>query len=139
MRDTTKIINYARQQLGITNDFISYGDAPTNEQEYLTQVKWVGGVDENRNVVFSDVQLITWQQIQQFASEAEQEFKLNLVRKERDKRLAETDWWAVADRTISEEQKQYRQALRDITNNCNPELDEQDELIISSINWPEKP
>lgn len=37
------------------------------------------------------------------------------VRKERDDLLASTDWWAVQDRTMTEAERQYRQALRDIT------------------------
>lgn len=37
------------------------------------------------------------------------------VRKERDDLLAATDWWAVQDRTMTEAERQYRQALRDIT------------------------
>lgn len=139
MRDTLKSIDYARQQSGITQDFVCYGDPPTTEQEYIERVKWVAGVDADRNVIFGNTQLVSWQQVQQYASEAEQNWKLTLVRKERDKRLAETDWWAVADRTITQQQKDYRQALRDITDNCNPQLDEYDQLIISSINWPEKP
>ena len=38
------------------------------------------------------------------------------LRKERNKKLAETDWWASSDLTMTTEQTQYRQALRDITN-----------------------
>lgn len=139
MRDTLKAIDYARQQLGITQDFVCYGNPPTNEQQYNSQVKWVAGVDADRNVLFGSTQLVSWQQVQQYVSQAEQDWKLTLVRQERDKRLAETDWWAVADRTITDEQKNYRQALRDITDNCNPLLDEHDQLIISSVNWPVKP
>jgi hypothetical protein len=30
--------------------------------------------------------------------------------------LAETDWWAVSDRTMSQEEREYRQALRDMPN-----------------------
>lgn len=39
------------------------------------------------------------------------------LRAERDRLLAETDWWAVADRTMSDEQIAYRQALRDLPAN----------------------
>lgn len=28
--------------------------------------------------------------------------------------LAETDWWAVSDRTMSQKEREYRQALRDM-------------------------
>jgi hypothetical protein len=50
----------------------------------------------------------------------------------RDILLAETDWWTVADRTMTQAEKDYRQALRDITTHPNwPDLDFDD--------WPTKP
>jgi hypothetical protein len=44
------------------------------------------------------------------------EGKAEAVRIERDRLIAETDWWASSDLTMSAEQIAYRQALRDITN-----------------------
>ena len=38
------------------------------------------------------------------------------LRKDRNKLLAETDWWGASDNTMTAEQTQYRQDLRDITN-----------------------
>ena len=53
-------------------------------------------------------------------------------RNERDRRIAETDWWASSDLTMTAEQTAYRQALRDITTHANwPHLEESD--------WPVKP
>jgi len=40
---------------------------------------------------------------------------LEALRDLRDAKLTETDWWAVKDRTMTQAQKDYRQALRDIT------------------------
>ena len=62
---------------------------------------------------------------------------LRLLRQERDRRLAETDWWASSDLLISDDQRKYRQALRDITKTADPQLNEFDELI--NVTWPEKP
>jgi hypothetical protein len=138
MNDTCFLINHARIKLGITQDFQCF-DNPINEEQYNNQVRWIVGEDANGNALYGNTQLVTWQQVQQYVSEAEQNWKLRLVRQERDKRLVETDWWAVADRTMTQEQKDYRQSLRDITNNCNPLLDGNDQLILSSINWPTKP
>tara|TARA_X000001382_G_scaffold108583_1_gene84469 strand:+ start:270 stop:746 length:477 start_codon:yes stop_codon:yes gene_type:complete len=36
------------------------------------------------------------------------------VRRQRNQLLEETDWWAVSDRTMSDEEKTYRQLLRDL-------------------------
>ena len=37
-----------------------------------------------------------------------------LAREQRDQLIAETDWWATSDRTMTAEQTAYRQALRDV-------------------------
>jgi hypothetical protein len=56
----------------------------------------------------------------------------NYNRRERDRLIAETDWWASSDLTMTAEQTAYRQALRDITTHDNwPHLSEDD--------WPTKP
>ena len=53
-------------------------------------------------------------------------------RSQRDKLLAETDWWAVSDRTMTSAQTAYRKALRDITTHSNwPHLEDAD--------WPTRP
>ena len=59
------------------------------------------------------------------------EGKLNSLRTERNKRLAETDYWAYQDRPpMTDQQKTYRQALRDITNSYSS---------IDTVVWPIKP
>jgi hypothetical protein len=45
----------------------------------------------------------------------EYEFNLQGLRRLRDSKLQETDWWAMSDRTMTETQINYRQQLRDIT------------------------
>jgi len=51
------------------------------------------------------------------------------VRYDRDTRIGETDVWAMPDRTMTDEQISYRQALRDITTQSDP----------NDITWPTKP
>lgn len=55
---------------------------------------------------------------------------LNALRAERDGKLKETDWWVLPDRTPTQAQLDYRQALRDITNTYSSPND---------VVWPEKP
>jgi hypothetical protein len=52
------------------------------------------------------------------------------LREIRNKLLAETDWWAVQDRTMTQEERDYRQALRDLT--------EQPDFPLSA-DFPNKP
>ena len=61
-------------------------------------------------------------------------------REERNKRLAETDWMACSDVTMSEDWKTYRQALRDITKHENwPNLKVPDMDGSGNNDWPVKP
>ena len=138
MQDTSKKINYARFKLGITQDFQCYNN-PQTKKQFNRDVKWIVGEDKDGNAVYGDTQLITWEQVQEFAEEASTKWALNKLREERDRRLAETDWWAVADRTMTPEQTAYRQALRDITDTSQPELDWNDQLDLTSVDWPVKP
>lgn len=83
----------------------------------------------------------TEQAIAQKANELEAAYPMVLLREERDKKLAETDWWAMSDRTMTTEQTNYRQALRDIPANIDakkltaPTI-ENGRLV---FDWPEKP
>ncbi len=53
------------------------------------------------------------------------------VRKERDNLLKQSDWRAVKDRTLSTAWREYRQALRDIT--------EHPDANTACDNWPVMP
>lgn len=52
------------------------------------------------------------------------------VREDRNALLAETDWWAVSDRTMTQEEIDYRQLLRDIPDQSD---------FPNTVNWPVKP
>ena len=55
-----------------------------------------------------------------------------VVRAKRDEALAESDWRAVKDRTMSQAWKDYRQALRDLPQDYENANDAAD-------NWPTPP
>lgn len=55
---------------------------------------------------------------------------LKLLRKERDQKLAETDFYALSDVTMSAAMTTYRQALRDITETYSS---------LDTVVWPTKP
>lgn len=58
------------------------------------------------------------------------EEKLEQLRTSRDLLLMNTDAWALVDRNMSQEQKDYRQALRDITKTYKS---------LDDVKWPSKP
>ena len=62
---------------------------------------------------------------------------MRLLRIERNRRLAETDWMANSDVVMKDKWKTYRQALRDLPATAEPMLDEQGNLI--NVTWPEVP
>ena len=53
-----------------------------------------------------------------------------MQRRERDNLLKETDWWGLSDRTMTQAETDYRQALRDVPAQAGfPE----------NVTWPTKP
>ena len=63
---------------------------------------------------------------------------MRLLREERNRLLSETDWWVLPDRTPTQAQLDYRQALRDLPENSpNVALDENGNL--TDVTWPVKP
>ena len=55
---------------------------------------------------------------------------LEKLRAERNQRLANTDWWVMPDRTATQAQLDYRQALRDITDTYTS---------LDDVVWPQEP
>jgi len=79
-----------KRTIGATKDTPQYDVLYTDEEEAAAdavQVAWESGANNRA-----------------FAA----------LRKERDKLLHDTDWWASSDLSISEDQTSYRQALRDL-------------------------
>ena len=58
---------------------------------------------------------------------------INRLREERNIKLAETDFYALSDNTLSDEMKQYRKDLRDITIGLSTVED------VNNVTWPTKP
>ena len=65
------------------------------------------------------------------------EVPIKRLREERNRKLAETDWWCCSDRTPTQAQLDYRTALRDLPSTAEPQLDENGQL--TNVTWPTKP
>jgi len=72
-------------------------------------------------------------QLNSYDTAADLEDALYSIRIKRDKLIAETDYLALSDQTLSTEMTTYRQALRDITNGITTV--EQ----ANNVTWPTKP
>ena len=68
------------------------------------------------------------------ATELDNGYPMEELRTQRNKLLAESDWMAVSDRTPTDAQKTYRQALRDLPANQTPS-----DMQLSNITWPTEP
>ena len=124
-------VQEALKSLGIT-DYVMRG-TPTNESEFNTMFR-KATVDSNGNAV-EDATIpfgVTWAQVSAKKTELENAEPLAKLRKERNRKLVETDWTQNRDVTLSNDAdwKTYRQALRDIT---------KDYKSLEDVKWPEKP
>ena len=72
-------------------------------------------------------------------SELDNAEPMKLLREERDRRIALTDWRASSDLTLSNAWKTYRQALRDLPAKSSPKLNSEGKLDMKSVVWPDKP
>jgi hypothetical protein len=88
-------------------------------------------IDENGLTWMSnDIPQPTEAEIEAKIAELQTLEPLRLLREERDRLIAETDFWVLPDRTPTQEQLDYRQALRDITDTYSS---------LEDVVWPVKP
>ena len=64
---------------------------------------------------------------------------MRLLRIERNKKIAETDWRMLPDQTPSDDWTNYRQALRDLPASATPKLNSYYGLDLTSVTWPTEP
>ena len=126
----TTIAN-ALSELGVT-EWVLRGE-PTTEAEFNEMFRKVTGSDANGTAIESDNPDdwgTTWSAVSAKKDELVAAEPMRLLREERNRRLAETDWWASSDLTMTTEQTTYRQALRDITDSATS---------LDDVTWPTKP
>ena len=85
----------------------------------------------------------TEEEINAKIAELEAAEPFRLLRIERNRRLAETDWTQLKDVDLDlireRNWKNYRQVLRNLPSVSNPKLDSYGDLDMSSVTWPDKP
>ena len=93
----------------------------------------VDGNDINRITWLEGTTPISKSDIEAQFSAVDFEFAMEELRKKRNLLLAETDFYALSDVTMSSEMQTYRRNLRDITNGLTT-VDE-----VNAVSWPTKP
>ena len=135
----TTIAN-AISALGIS-EWVLRGE-PTNEAEFKAMFRKVMGADSNNSAIESADPKdfgTTWKAVSDKKTELVNAEPMRLLRVERDRLLAETDWMANSDVTLADNWKTYRQELRDLPASASPKLSSDGSLDMSSVTWPTKP
>jgi hypothetical protein len=124
-------ISPALQELGIT-EWVLRGE-PTTEDEFNEMFRKVTGADSNGSAIESSKPSdwgTTWSAVKAKADELKAAEPMRMLREERDRLIAATDWWASSDLTMSAERTAYRQALRNITSSATS---------LDDVTWPTEP
>ena len=126
-------VSQALQELGIA-EWVLRGE-PTTDAEFRQMFRKVIGTTDNGSAIESDNSAdwpegLTWDAVETKMNELTAAEPLKLLRAERDRLIAATDWWASSDLTMTDAQTAYRQALRDITD---------DATSLDDVTWPTAP
>ena len=105
--------------------------------------KWTLSGEDYSGLIWYDSEQTkpTETEINSKISELDREEPMKLLREERDRRIALTDWRASSDITLSNAWKTYRQELRYLPASATPKLNPESEyeLDLTSIKWPTEP
>jgi hypothetical protein len=124
-------VSQALSELNIT-EWVLRGE-PTTEAEFNEMFRKVVGADANGSAIESSNPAdfgTDWATVSAKVAELTAAEPMKALREERNRRIAETDWWASSDLTMTQEQSDYRQALRDITDSATS---------LDDVVWPTKP
>ena len=144
---SSHLISRTLKALGI--DCLVTTASISNEEEYKKHVKEINGSitesDGTKVATYADTLSVSYSDFQAKYPEIVASEALDLLRYFRDKKLNECDWVVTKAQetgtTVSDEWKNYRQALRDLPSSANPKfLDtDEDNLDSTSFTWPTKP
>ena len=130
----------ALQELSIT-EWVMRGE-PTNEDEFKSMFRKVtGATADNTAIESADTSKwgVTWKQVSDKMTEIEAAAPMVELRKQRDAKLAETDWTALSDVTMADNMKTYRQALRDLPAASGGKDATLKDGVLENVKWPLKP
>ena len=133
-------VSEALGELGIT-EWVLRGE-PTKEEEFKEMFRKVTGADENGSAIeTADTSKwgVTWKQVTDKMATIDAAAPMKELRKQRDEKLAETDWTALSDVTLSDNMKTYRQALRDLPASADGKDASLKDGVLENVKWPLKP
>lgn len=127
----------ALQELGIT-EWVLRGE-PTTEAEFNSMFRKVTGSDSSGSAIESDDVAdfgTTWTAVSAKMTEIDNAAPMKELRRQRNVKLAESDWMGNSDVTMSTAWTTYRQALRDLPDGASPTWDG---TTLGNVTWPTEP
>ena len=116
---------------------------PTTEDEFKSMfTKVTGATADGTGIESSDPKDfgVTWKQISDKMTAIDAAAPMKELRKQRDAKLAETDWTALSDVTMADNMKTYRQALRDLpAHKDGKDASLASDGSLENVKWPLKP
>ena len=131
----------ALSELGIV-EWVLRGE-PTKESEFNAMFRKVTGATADGTAIESaDTSKwgVTWKQVSDKMTAIDTAAPMKELRRQRDAKLAETDWTALGDVTMTDNMKTYRKALRDLpASNDGKNASLASDGSLENVKWPEKP
>ena len=115
---------------------------PKDEKEFNAMfTKVTGATADNTAILSNDTSKwgVTWKQISDKMKAIDAAAPMKELRRQRDIKLAETDWTALADVTMADNMKTYRQALRDLPAHKDGKDATLKDGVLENVKWPLKP
>ena len=133
-------VSEALSELGIT-EWVLRGE-PTKEEEFKEMFRKVTGATADGSAIESEDTSkwgVTWKQVSDKMTAIDAAAPMKELRKQRDTKLAETDWTALGDVTMADNMKTYRQALRDLPAASGGKDATLKDGVLENVTWPSKP
>ena len=130
-------VGEALSALGIT-EWVLRGE-PTTEEEFNEMFRKITGETADGTGIESSNTSdfgTTWSAVSAKMTELTNAAPMKELRRQRNEKLAETDWWGASDNTMTTAQTNYRQALRDLPDGASPTLTDG---VLGNVTWPDKP
>ena len=130
----------ALSELGI-QEWVLRGE-PTKESEFKEMFRKVtGATSHNTAIESADPSKwgVTWKQVSDKMTAIDAAAPMKELRKQRDAKLAETDFHALSDVTMADNMKTYRQALRDLPAHKDGKDATLKDGVLENVKWPLKP
>ena len=133
-------VSEALNSLGIT-EWVLRGE-PKNEDDFELMFRKITGADSIGSAIETEDTSkwgVTWKQVSDEKTKLEAAAPMVELRRQRDVKLAETDFYALSDVTMSDNMKTYRQELRDLPAASGGKDATLENGDLKNVTWPKKP